>query len=113
MILIFIARFLLASLFIVSALKSLFFDFGSFVNYINTLNLPNSKLIAILVLVFKLVSGLILALSPFEALRRVSALGLVIFTMIATVLFHNAFKDKDQFINMMRNISIIGGLLLV
>ena len=38
---------------------------------------------------------------------------LVVFTILATYYYHNIFTMKNQQINFMKNLSIIGGLLLI
>lgn len=38
---------------------------------------------------------------------------LIVFTILATYYYHNMFIDKTQTIHFMKNVSIIGGLLLI
>jgi putative oxidoreductase len=64
--------------------------------------------------------GIIAILNQFtlkkEELLPYSILGihtLILFTILSTYYFHNIFKDKTQINHFMKNISLIGGLLLV
>lgn len=103
-----IARILLASLFVISAMKSILFDFNGFAGAVRSKNIPFPFLVATLVLTTKLLGGLSII---FDKYSKIGTVALVAFTLLATVLFHNAFKDPTQFNSMMKNISIIGGLL--
>lgn len=44
---------------------------------------------------------------------RLGALALLIFIVPASLIFHTNFHDKTQIVMLLKNISIIGGLLLV
>lgn len=105
-----IGRNLLASLFIISALNSIIYDFDGFVKAIESKNLPYPVILAIFVLTIKLLGGLSIA---FNYYSTYGALSLLLFMLIVTPLFHNAFADPKQFNNMLKNIAIIGGLLLI
>jgi uncharacterized membrane protein YphA (DoxX/SURF4 family) len=105
-----VGRTLLASLFIVTALKSILFGFDGFVGMVKSKNIPFPVIVAILALATKLIGGLSVT---FDWHSELGALMLIVFTTIATVLFHNAFADSSQLTNMLKNISIIGGLVLL
>lgn len=102
-------RILLASLFVLSALKSILFNFSGFVDAVKSKNLPFPIFVAIIALSMKLFGGLSLM---FDYYGVVGAYILILFTFLATVLFHNVFIDPSQFNNAMKNIAIIGGLLI-
>lgn len=64
--------------------------------------------------------GIIVILNQFtfkkEELLPYTILGihtLILFTILSTYYFHNILKDKKQINHFMKNISLIGGLLLV
>lgn len=44
---------------------------------------------------------------------RLVAIGLAIFTILAAVLFHQNFGDRNQLTHFMKNMSIAGGFLLL
>lgn len=106
-----IGRMLLASLFVVTALKAILTDFSVFSDMIASKNIPYPSLIAILVLGLKLIGGFSIVFD--SKFSKFSNLLLIIFMVITTALFHNAFKDPKQLNNMMKNIAIIGGLFLL
>jgi putative oxidoreductase len=109
-----IARVLLAAMFILAG----FSKFGSLegtAGYIASGGLPFASLLAPLVALLEVVGGLALIVG-FRA--RWAALALALFTLLATVLFHNywAMPAEQQFVQQlmfMKNLSVVGGLLLV
>lgn len=109
-----IARVLLAAMFILAG----FSKFGSLegtAGYIASGGLPFASLLAPLVALLEVVGGLALIVG-FQA--RWAALALALFTLLATVLFHDywAMPADQQFVQQlmfMKNLSVAGGLLLV
>lgn len=104
-----IGRTLLSSLFVITAIKGLFFDFNSFVGAVESKNLPLPVLTAIIALLMKLVGGLLVM---FNLYPMYGASILIIFTLLATALFHNIFQDVGELTNFLKNLSIVGGLIL-
>ena len=109
----FIAKTLIASLFVVLSLKSIFFGFGDFRNAVISKGIPMALIVSILVLTIKLGAGLTIMFSDNKKYIKWSAIGLIVFTILATIIYHNPVEDPDQFNNMMKNIAIVGGLLLI
>jgi len=105
-----VGRILLGSLFLISAINSLFFGFDNFVNTIKSKNIPFPILVAFIVLIFKLVAGVLIISDNYENYVITS---LIIFVIMTIFLYHNAFIDNEQLNNMMKNIAIIGGLSLL
>lgn len=109
-----IARALLAAMFILSGLSK----FGSLegtAGYIASGGLPFASLLAPLVALLEVAGGLALVVG-FKA--RWAALALALFTLLATLLFHAywAMPAEQQFVQQlmfMKNLSVVGGLLLV
>ena len=104
-----IGRSLLAALFVVTGIKGLFFDFNGFVGAVASKNLPFPVLTALIALIMKIVGGLLVM---FNFYPKVGATTLIVFTVLATVLFHNIIVDPSELNNFLKNASIIGGLLL-
>lgn len=48
--------------------------------------------------------------SEYKIFGYYSCLGLIVFTILATLLYHNPLYDESQKIPFLKNISIIGGL---
>jgi uncharacterized membrane protein YphA (DoxX/SURF4 family) len=105
-----VGRILLGSLFVLAALNSLFFGFDKFAGMIELKGIPFPALIALMVLIFKLMAGLLIIFDNYG--NDVITL-LILFVTMTIILYHNVFIDKDQFNNMTKNIAIIGGLMLL
>jgi putative oxidoreductase len=60
--------------------------------------------------VFEIVAGLVLA-SGF--MTRIASLALIVFTALATLFFHEKVTDQVQAAMALKNLAIIGGLLMV
>tara|TARA_A100001391_G_scaffold127364_1_gene87109 strand:+ start:163 stop:621 length:459 start_codon:yes stop_codon:yes gene_type:complete len=66
--------------------------------------------LALAVGVFEIVAGLVLA-SGF--MTRIASLALIVFTALATLFFHEKVTDQVQAAMALKNLAIIGGLLMV
>lgn len=106
---VFIAKILIVALFFVTSIKG-FYNFDNFVNIVRSKNLPFPTFIALIALLIKLVGSLMVILNVYPKLGTYS---LIIFTIIATILYHNIFVEINQLNAMLKNISIIGGLILL
>ena len=103
-----IARILIASLFVVTAIKG-FLDLNSFSKFVGT-QLQYPMFFAILALTLKLVAGSMLAVN-FQ--KKYATISLILFMVIVTPLYHNPFQDKSQLTQLLKNVAIIGGLILL
>lgn len=108
----FVAKILLASIFVITGIKSLF-NFQGFVNMVKSKNIPMATIVATLVLALKIIAGLIIAFSNNQQIVRISAISLIVFTLMATYLFHNAYLNPGELTNMLKNLSLVGGLMLL
>ena len=109
-----VARTLLALMFVLAGLSK-FADLSGTAGYIASGGLPMPGVLAFLTATLEVVGGVALIVG-FQA--RAAALALALFTLVATVLFHNfwAVAADKQFIQQlmfMKNLSVAGGLLLV
>jgi putative oxidoreductase len=109
-----IARLLLALMFVMAGISK-FGDLGGTAGYIASKGLPLPGLLAFLTATLEVVAGIALAVG-FQA--RLAGLALGLFTLVATVLFHNfwAMPADQQFMQQlmfMKNLAIAGGLLFV
>ena len=66
--------------------------------------------LALAVGVFEILAGLVLA-SGF--VTRIASLALIVFTALATLFFHEQVTDQVQAAMALKNLAIIGGLLMV
>jgi len=110
-----VARVTLALLFVFSGADKLFFHTAGAVEYMQAVGLPLSSLLVYPVGLVEFAAGLLLA---FGYRARLAAAVLAAFTVVATLLFHAfwaapADQAVLQTIMFMKNLAIIGGLLLV
>ena len=105
----FFGRVLLSLIFVLSGVGKLV-DHAGTVGYISSVHAPMPELAYWIAVIIEVGFGFAL-LVGFKA--RFSAFGLAVFTLAAAFLFHNNFSDQIQMIMFLKNITIIGGLLLV
>lgn len=109
-----VARVLLALMFVLAGFSK-FADLAGTAGYIASGGLPIPGVLAFLTAALEVVGGLALIVG-FQA--RIVALALALFTIVASLLFHNfwAMPADQQFMQQlmfMKNLSIAGGLLMV
>ena len=104
-----VGRILLSLIFVMSGLGKLADHTGT-VGYINSVGAPMPEIAYWLAVIVEVGFGLAL-LVGFKA--KIAAIGLAVFTLAAAFLFHNNFADQMQMIMFLKNITIVGGLLLI
>jgi putative oxidoreductase len=104
-----IARVLLAAIFVLAGINKVF-GFAGTAGYIASVGMPLPELMAVGAIIVEIVGGVMLALG-YKA--RHAALALAGFTLVATAIFHNNWADQMQMLMALKNIAIIGGLLMV
>ena len=109
-----IGRVLLALMFLLAGISK-FAGLEGTAGYIGSAGLPMPQLLAIGTAALE-VAGALLLIVGWQA--RWAALALAAFTLLASVLFHNfwampAEQQMMQQLMFMKNLSVVGGLLLV
>jgi putative oxidoreductase len=104
-----IARTFLAVIFIQTGFAKLT-DFAGTQQQIAGAGIPLPFLVTIFTIAFEILGGLALILG-YKA--RIGGILLLIFLVPATLTFHNPIADPSQWIQFMKNLAIIGGLLMV
>ncbi|MES2546620.1 MAG: DoxX family protein [Pseudomonadota bacterium] len=104
-----VGRILLSLIFILSGFAKIN-DHAGTLSYINSVGAPMPELAYWIAVIVEVVFGIALLLG-YKA--RIAAGGLAVFTLAAAILFHNNFADQIQMIMFLKNITIIGGLLLI
>jgi len=109
-----IGRILLSAIFIMSAFNKLG-SFGGTAGYMAQHGIPAVSFFLVMAIIFELLGGL-MVLTGYQA--RLGSILLIIFIIPVTLIFHNfwAFQGMEremQFINFLKNVSILGGLLVV
>ncbi len=109
-----LARVLLALMFVLAGLSK-FGNLAGTAGYIASNGLPMPMLLAVLTAAVEVVGGVLLIVG-FQA--RIAALALALFTLLASILFHNfwAMPADQAFVQQlmfMKNLAVAGGLLFV
>lgn len=102
-------RISLALIFIMSGIGKIT-DFEGTRAYMSAYGMPLTWFFAIGAIALELGGGISL-IAGF--LTRLGALALIVFLIPTTLIFHTDFADKLQVIMFMKNLAIIGGLLMV
>ncbi len=107
-------RILLGLIFVLSGLGKIA-GFDGTVGYVASAGLPAPAVVAAITILVELGGGLALFAGFYT---RQAALGLAVFTILAAFLFHNFWAAPPamammQQINFMKNLSIMGGMLLL
>jgi putative oxidoreductase len=109
-----LGRVLLASIFVYSGFGKIT-DFQGTAGYIASARMPMPQVLAVGAIIVEFIGGLALLIG-FRA--RWAALAFVVFLIVITPIFHNfwsvpADEVMSQQINFIKNVAIIGGMLMV
>jgi putative oxidoreductase len=105
----FLGRLLLAQIFLVAGVEKILDPAGTQA-YMASKGMPMTWLFLLAAIAFELGGGLSL-LFGFRA--RWGALALVVFLIPTTLIFHTGFSDPVQQVMLMKNLAIMGGLLMI
>ena len=100
-----LARLLLAFIFVLAGYGKIF-SYAGTAEYMSKAGVPG--ILLPLVILTELGGGILIAIGWQT---RWVAIGLAGFTIIAALLFHNNFGDRNQWIHFMKNVAIAGGFL--
>jgi len=104
-----IGRILLSAIFLISGLNKIT-NFGGTQQYMAAVGMPLTKLFLIGAIILEVIGGLSILLG-YKA--KWGAWALVVFMIPTTLIFHSNFSDQIQMIMFMKNLAVIGGLLMV
>ncbi len=104
-----IGRILLSILFITAGFGKLT-AITATAGWFGSIGLPMPSVLAVLVGLLELVGGLAI-IAGFQV--RIAALALAVFTVAATLIAHTDLADQIQQLMFMKNLSIVGGLLIL
>jgi len=102
-------RILMSVIFVMAAINKVT-NFGATVDDIASVGVPLATVAAVIAIIVELSGGLSVALG-FRA--RVGSWLLLLFLIPTTLLFHNPAVASDQLIPFMKNLAIMGGLLIL
>ena len=100
-------RIFISTLFIVEAIRKILFKEET-IFYMEEYGVP--EILFYPSLIFELVFPILLIIG-YQT--RISAVAIFIFTIVVTVIFHNDFENQSQFMALLKNLSIAGGLLII
>jgi putative oxidoreductase len=104
-----VARSFLAVIFIYAGLNKVFNFAGTSASMAKA-GLPIVEVLLLFTIAFQILGALSIILGYKT---QIGAILLIIFMIPATIVFHNPLADPSQFNNFFKNLSIIGGLLLI
>ncbi len=104
-----LARTAIAIIFLNSGIRKLS-NFGGTQEQIASAGLPLAALVTVFTIAFQLLGGGSLILG-YKA--RIGSGLLLAFLVPATLVFHNPIADPTQMVQFLKNLAIIGGLLMV
>lgn len=105
-----IARTFLAIIFIRAGFDKAFVDFAGTQQQMADAGIPIPFIVLLFTIAFQILGGISLILG-YKA--KIGAILLIIFLLPATLVFHNPLVDPTQSIDFMKNLAILGGLLMV
>lgn len=103
------ARILISTIFIVAAINKAMNPSGT-ENYIAAAGIPAAGVLSVLVIMIEIFGGLSILLG-FKA--KWGAMALFMFLIPVTLIFHTEFTDQIQSIMLLKNLAMMGGLLMV
>ena len=104
-----VGRVLLGAFFVFAGLGK-FMDMAGTASYMEAYGVPMAGVLAPVAAIFLVVAGGAL-IAGFQ--KCLAALLLGLFTILVTVIFHTDFSDQAQMIMFMKNVAIVGALLLL
>jgi putative oxidoreductase len=104
-----IARILLGSIFVMSGLNKIT-GFEGTQQYMASHGIPATAILLVGAILVEVLGGLSIILGLWA---RAGAVALFLFLIPATLIFHTDFSQQTQMIMFLKNLSIMGGLLLV
>lgn len=109
----FIVRLLIGLLFVVAGFGKLM-NFDGTVGYVASLGVPLASIATIIVIIIELpvATAFILGLKNKYINVEKSAIAMIVFTALATLLAHNNIGEQMQMIMALKNIAIIGALMM-
>lgn len=103
------ARICLCLIFFKAGISHLL-GFNSTVEMMTDQGLPIANILLLLTIVFQLLGGVSLLLG-YKV--KIGSVLLILFLIPATLVFHNPLADPNEINNFLKNIGLIGGLLMV
>ena len=116
-----LSKTLILAIFFISGLSK-FNDYNGLVKTVSEVGMPLPHLTALGAILIELIAPIVVMLSNSKndknsyidkKFGKLSVMSLVVFTVLATYSFHNYFKNPSEYYAFIKNVSIIGGLLVL
>jgi len=104
-----IARVFLGAVFIISGIGKAA-AFAGTVSFFSAVGLPVAQIFVVLTIITEVGAGLMLVVGWRP---RLAAWWLILFVILATLIAHRDIADQNQMTQALKNLAIIGGLLMV
>jgi uncharacterized membrane protein YphA (DoxX/SURF4 family) len=110
---------LITLMFFLSGIEKIYTFSKTTMDFSNKINipLPLSKLVIIGVILLEIIAPIIIisytltGLFNLLPLFKTALISLIVFTILATIMYHNPFKSSKNYYTFISHLSIIGGLL--
>jgi uncharacterized membrane protein YphA (DoxX/SURF4 family) len=110
---------LITLMFFLSGIEKIYTFSKTTVSFSNKINIPLtlSKLVISVVILLEIIAPLIIAIYTFTGLKhllplfKTAVVSLILFTIVATIMYHNPFESTKNYYTFLSHLSIIGGLL--
>ena len=110
---------LITLMFFLSGIEKIYTFSKTTVSFSNKINIPLtlSKLVISIVILLEIIAPVIITTYTFTGLKhllplfKTSVLSLILFTIAATIMYHNPVESTKNYYTFLSHLSIIGGLL--
>lgn len=115
----FYPAFLITLMFFLSGIDKIFTFSKTSIEFSNKINIPLilSKLVISCVILLEIIAPIIIISYTFTGLFNLlplfksALISLIVFTIVATIMYHNPFESSKNYNTFISHLSIIGGLL--
>jgi uncharacterized membrane protein YphA (DoxX/SURF4 family) len=110
---------LITLMFFLSGIEKIYTFSKTTMDFSNKINIPLtlSKLVISVVILLEIIAPIIIIMYTFTGLFnllpffKTALVSLIVFTIVATIMYHNPFKNSKNYYEFITHLSIIGGLL--
>jgi uncharacterized membrane protein YphA (DoxX/SURF4 family) len=110
---------LITLMFFLSGVEKIYTFSKTTTDFSNKINIPLtlSKLVISVVILLEIIAPIIIIMYTFTGLFNLlpffksALISLIVFTIVATIMYHNPFKSSKNYYEFISHLSIIGGLL--
>jgi uncharacterized membrane protein YphA (DoxX/SURF4 family) len=110
---------LITLMFFLSGIEKIYTFSKTTMDFSNKINIPLtlSKLVISVVILLEIIAPIIIIMYTYTGLFNLlpffksALISLIVFTIVATIMYHNPFKNSKNYYEFITHLSIIGGLL--